>query len=604
MLRPLLILSLLIIPWITHAKVSYHIEITNPHQQLANISNTFPVAKNQELIVKMPVWRTGRYEILNFASAISDVNVVDQNGKPLNFEKTSKSTWRIQAGSDTRQATITYELYANELGLRTRHIDETHGFFDASATFLYSDNLRSEPLSVSWNGPKDWKGRSGLESSGKRSFRAKDFDQLIDSPIEIGIHEYFNFKVEGKIFEVVIWGQGNYDKTLIQTDLKKIVKGTKDIWGSYPFERYLFKLHLTDGQFGATEHINSTIIDLDRHIFKEREQYLRFVRVAAHEFIHTWNVKAYRPEGIAIYDYDKENYSKLLWLSEGSTSYFEDLILLRAGVITLKEFLKKLAQYLEDYKTKPGNTKISLTDYSFNYWMKSRDRHKRLNRTSGIYLEGKVFSLLLDLNMLAATKGKASYQDVHRKLYEDFRLPKTFSSNDVKQLVETLSPLKTDAIWSDYVDGRKKIDVLDLAKQIGLEAKYGGKPEMVSQKTGWLGIQIASGSDWIKIDSVAYNSPAWNAGLTSGDHIAAINGFRVTSKAWKDRLKTLRQKEEVTIDYYRRGRVHQAKLTAKEKPRARLSLVPTSKPSPEQKALFEAWTRTPWPEKKSKSVSH
>ena len=597
MLKSLSWIIVLLISTPVSANIKYHIEITNANQHLAKISNTFPIANGQkQLLVKMPVWRTGRYEVLNFSSAISDFTAVDQDNQSLSFEKKDKSTWLIVPEKKTKSVTLTYELYANELNLRTRHIDDTHGFFDASATFLYNDKSRDQEITITWDGPSSWRGRSGLESAGERAFKAKDFDELIDSPIEIGVHDFFSFK-EGKTFEVMIWGEGNYDKKQITRDLQKIVRGTKEIWGSYPFERYLFMLHLTDGQFGATEHVNSTIIDLDRHIFQDREQYLRFVRVATHEFIHTWNVKAYRPQGIARYNYDKENYSKLLWLSEGSTSYYEDLILLKAGVITQKEFLKDLAQDLQAYQEKPGNTKVSLADYSFDYWMKTDDNHRHHNRSSGIYLEGKILSLYLDLLMLESSSGKKGYAEVHKSLFKDYRLPKTFDERTIKTLLKKHSTLKVDELWQKYVDGTEKLPVKEIMAKLGLELNYGGKTANEAKKTAWLGIEIKKGSNWVKIERVTAGSPAWEAGLTAGDYISAINGFRVDSKSWQQRLKTLKVLDKTEIDYFRRGKAAKttAKITAKPKDKWALKFV--KKPTKAQKRLYEAWTRMPWPSK-------
>jgi predicted metalloprotease with PDZ domain len=177
-----------------------------------------------------------------------------------------------------------------------------------------------------------------MESKGPLSFTAPNWDVLTDSPIEAGPHQLRSFEADGRRYELVFWGRGNYDADKVAADLKKLVPQSQTIWRGYPFERYLFIIHATDGVGGATEHMNSTVIQLPRYRFKPDSGYLGFLATASHEFIHTWNVKAYRNAAMVPYDHQRENYTDLLWVEEGSTEYFTDHLLLRAGLMKPQQY--------------------------------------------------------------------------------------------------------------------------------------------------------------------------------------------------------------------------------------------------------------------------
>ncbi|MGB2076419.1 MAG: M61 family peptidase, partial [Pseudoalteromonas tetraodonis] len=326
------------------ADVNYALNISQPEHHLGDVNVEFPKTAQSFLDVKLPAWRTGRYEILNLANGVRYFKASDDEGNELKWEKIDHSTWRVHLNEPT-EVNIDYQVYANELGKRARHIDDSHAFIDASGFFMFSESFRQEPVTVELNVPKAWRSVSGMENyKNKHSFKASDYDVLVDSPIETGINELRTFKVNGREYELVVWGEGNYDIELMLTDLKKLVATGNVIWDSYPYERYVFMVHATSGAGGATEHLNSTIIQRPRDRFAKREDYLGFISTAAHEFIHTWNVKTYRPKGLAPYDYTNINYSKLLWIAEGSTSYFEDHLLVRSGIQTTDEFFKVLSK--------------------------------------------------------------------------------------------------------------------------------------------------------------------------------------------------------------------------------------------------------------------
>ena len=245
-----LIAALLLVAAAAQARVDYAIDLTSPEHHLGQVSATFPATPGPHLDVKMPAWRTGRYTILDLANGVRRFTATDAQGRPLPWHKVDKSTWRIALARPT-SVRIRYELYANELGLRTRHIDDSHAYLDASATFMYADRYRADDVSVALNIPNGWKSFSGMQSTGPQRFVAANWDVLVDSPIETGLDRSYRFSEGGRDYEVVFWGDGNYDPDQVVADIRKIVPQAGAIWSGYPFQRYVFMIHATDSAGGG-----------------------------------------------------------------------------------------------------------------------------------------------------------------------------------------------------------------------------------------------------------------------------------------------------------------------------------------------------------------
>jgi predicted metalloprotease with PDZ domain len=258
--------ALLAVASVADARVDYAIDLTSPEHHTGTVTAVFPESSGPYLDVRMPAWRTGRYTIMNLANGVSQFTATDSTGNPLPFEKVDKSTWRVRLNRPT-SVHVRYELYANELGSRSRHIDDSHAYLDASAVFMYSDRYRSDDVSVSLNVPSGWRSFSGMDSPTSNRFVAANWDILVDSPIETGNEKAVSFSEGGRDYQLVVWGEGNYDINRMAADLKKIVAQAPHIWDSYPFRRYVFMVHATDNVGGATEHRNSTVIQFPRYLF-------------------------------------------------------------------------------------------------------------------------------------------------------------------------------------------------------------------------------------------------------------------------------------------------------------------------------------------------
>ncbi|MCF2855994.1 PDZ domain-containing protein [Pseudoalteromonas sp. SMS1] len=589
-------LSLLTLAMISHfsmADVQYRLSITEPEHHLGNVDITFPKSAQAHLDVQLADWRTGRYEILDMANGVRFFEANDSVGNALKWHKVDKNTWRIHFDKPT-QVKVSYQVYANELAMRSRHIDDSHAFIDASGFFMYSDSFRQEPVTVALDVPEQWRSVSGMQfADSKHSFKADNYDILLDSPIETGINQLHKFKVDGRAYELVIWGEGNYDVDLMLKDLKKLVKTGSLIWHNYPYDRYVFMVHATSGARGATEHLNSTIIQRHRDRFASRNDYLGFISTAAHEFIHTWNVKNYRPTGLVPYDYVAINYSELLWLVEGSTSYLEDYLLLSAGITTNQEFYQGLTRTVNRHMQTPGREVQSVAHTSFDKWINQGGDHGR-NYSTNIYLEGALVSMALDIDLIDKSDGKISYRDVHSELYKQHKLPKSFDTNDVKRILQQISGRDYSGWWATYVDGPAILNFDKLFEKVGLEYDYplGTKPvakiEGSAKQAGAL----------LELTHVARGGNAWQAGLTAGDKLVAVNKHQVR-KDLATTLSIFEPGDVVTIDFIRRHKLVSLELTLAKGFNNSKVIRAVRAPSARQAKLYKAWTGVAHPNAKN-----
>ena len=569
------------------ATVDYTIDLTSPEHHLAQVGITFPATPAPYLDVKMPAWRTGRYTILDLANGVRRFTATDAAGRPLSWQKIDKSTWRIQLAS-AGAVRVGYELYANELGLRTRHIDDSHAYLDASAVFMYADRYRADDVSVALSVPPGWESFSGMNSPAPQRFVAANWDVLVDSPIETGNEKAYRFSEGGRDYEVVIWGEGNYDPDQVVADIRKIVPQAKSIWSGYPFQRYVFMIHATDGVGGATEHRNSTVIQVPRWNFQPRAKYLDFLSTTAHEFIHTWNVKDYRNAGMVPYAYQSEDYTDLLWLEEGSTEYFADPFVVRAGLMKPAEYFENLSTLIDRHKHKPGANEQSVAQASFDEWI-SVGGDRANNAQVDIYDEGQVASWMLDIALLEHTGGRVSYRDVHEALYKRFGgLARGFTAADVRTILRGLTGTSWDAWWARNVDSPAAVDFDKLLAAVGL--KLSAEPSVA-----WAGWAAKAAPGGMQLSSVERGSPAWNAGFVPDDIIVAVDGKRVANDRFEPALGERKPGETVTVTYFRRDQLAEKRLALGSTPKTRPSVVPVERPTPAQKALFQRWLLIPYP---------
>jgi predicted metalloprotease with PDZ domain len=516
--------------------------------------------------------------------------VRDESGQSLPWKKIAKNHWRIDSREAQGPIVFSYSLYANELTVRTNHLDRTHGYFNGASTFLYIPGKEAQPIDVTIVPPEEtWTIATTLPEVSPQTFRAADFNTLVDSPFEIGLQSRFEFEVLGKPHEWVIWGKGNVDPNQLIADTTKIIETEAKLFGGLPYDRYLFLLHLSNG-YGGLEHRESCSLIFSRNGFKKRDSYEDFLTLVAHEFFHLWNVKRIRPKELEAFDYDGENYTPSLWFSEGATSFYDSLIPMRAGLYDARTYLKSLSKTITRFLTTPGRLVQPLSESSFDAWIKLyRPDTNTPNSQMSYYLKGEMVTFLLDLALRRRHENQRSMDDVMRKLWTEFGQGEAgetgFTPGDLKRTIEAVAEFDLTSFFSKYIDG-----LMDLPFQAAL-ADFGLQLESnLGQKLPPIhGARLALENGKTLVKYVASNSPAEKAGLDAGDEILAIDGLRTNPDLMNDRLQASQPGDRLEITFFHQDELLQTILTLGEPEASQYTVVPLKDPTEAQQKRFQNW---------------
>ena len=595
------IISLLLITVMASAQqpsIHYSLGMSKPHTHLfeveVRIAKLSSADKDLDLI--MPAWRSGRYVIFDFSGGVQGFSAVDENGKTLAWSKTDKQTWRIVRG---KASTITarYLVYANEFSDRTRGLNDEHAFIDPATTFMFVKKYLNEPLTLMVNPFGNWHVTTGLDQPGgkENTFTAPNYEYFADCPIEIGNQNDFVFDVDGIPHDLMIAGQGNWDEKKMMPDLTKLVEANKKFWGRLPYERYVFMLEVYPNIGGATEHINSTIIQTRPFGFKNPDSYRSFLGLVSHEYFHTWNVKQLRPKGITPYDYTREDYVKELWVAEGTTSYYGELMLVRTGFKAQQEFLDDVVRSVQEDRMRPGNKVQSVTESSFDAWVKYwRGRQDAYNAESDYYGKGSHVSLLLDLVIRNMSKNKHSLDDVMRTMFERFPLGKGYTVDDLQKVCEEMAGSSLQQFFLDYVHGTTPLPWEKFLGYAGLQLE-----KKNTEPKPWLGIFTFDRDNQAQIYSVVAGSPAYDAGLNVNDQVLALNGFRARTNDLTNRIAEMKEGDRVKLMVFRDDKLREFEVTLRNQDVPNYSITNVNNPTEPQKAIHDDWLRTSWGNEKN-----
>ncbi|MBS1786975.1 MAG: M61 family metallopeptidase [Acidobacteria bacterium] len=580
--------------------LSYVLSFPQPHTHLYEVALTISNVTTLQLDVLLPVWTPGSYLVREYARHVQDFNSTDDAGT-LRWKKTDKATWRIEAaGSADKPKTIhvNYRVYANELATQTSHLDATHAYFNGASLFLYVLAVKDQPHRLKIVAPEGWQVASPLaltpDSDGY--FTAANYDRLIDSPTEVGKHKLLEFDVRGKRHRVAIWGQYEFDDERLKTDLAKIVETGAQIFGGLPYDHYLFIVHVQPGIGGGTEHLNANVSMTAPQSFSSDRGYKGFLGLESHEYFHHWNVKRIRPVELGPFDYQHENYTRGLWVSEGITSYYGDLILCRAGLISPAEYFAGLAGTISGYERSPGRFKQSAESASFDAWIKQyRPDENSINTAMSYYTKGEILGLLFDLEIRSLTNGAKSLDDVMRLLLEEHGLPKPgFTEAELKATIEKVAGASLTDFWNRFVGGNDEIDFNAYFNKVGLKLEKSYQPGTPyagskTDKPGMLGITFRPQGDRVIVSNLFSGSPAYDGGLNTGDELAAIDGKRLSAGNAGELLNDLRAGQRVVLTVFRRERMMTFELMATVKAFDRYTISESKDASDSLKALRKAW---------------
>jgi predicted metalloprotease with PDZ domain len=566
--------------------VRYTVDVREPHGHLIGVEARFP-SGGAHVDLRLPVWTPGSYLVREYQRHVQDFAAFAPDGRPLPVVKLDKSTWRVDA-REAQAVVVRYRVYAWELTVRTAHFDDTHAFLNGACLFVYHDALVGRPAHVHVLAPAAWHVATALDVHGG-AYVAANYDELVDSPFHIGTHELVEFTAQGRPHAIAIWGRAPIDRAQLVADVTKIIDAAAALFGGVPYDRYTFLLLSAPNAYGGLEHASSSTLLTTPSSFAPRKKYQEFLELVSHEFFHLWNVKRIRPAALGPFDYQREAYTRSLWVMEGITSYYDRLFLVRAGLMTAREYLDKLGEELGKIAATPGRAHVTLEEASFDAWIKHyRPDENSVNSTISYYLKGGAVALLLDLEIRARSRGARSLDDVMRVLWRDFGARGVgFADDEFARVVEDAAGVPLDDFFARYVRGRDELDARATLGAVGLAVKesWDGVGEG-DPAPGWLGATVKD--DGVIAASLA-GGPAERAGLYALDEIVALDGLRADAAAVKEQLALRKPGERVTFTVFRRDELRTVEVTLGEHPRDKLQLAAVADPTDAQRAAYQAW---------------
>lgn len=580
------------------AGLVYRLRMPEPHTHLFHVElEASGVAGPARLV--MPSWTPGSYLMREFPRNVVSLEASDGAGRPLGARKTDKNTWAVDApeGGVLRARWV---VHADELSVRTSHMDASHAFVSPTSVFAYLDGRRDEPLRLEVEPPAGWRVTTALEEDGgPTAFRAAHYDELADSPLEIGTHETFAWEVEGKTHRYAVWGRGNWDRDRLMLDTSRIVRAEAALFGGLPYRSYSIILHLSPGGAGGLEHRESTVLLADRWSFRG-PAYESFLGLVAHELFHAWNGKRIRPAVLGPFDYTREAYTRELWVVEGLTTYYTDLLLRRAGVISQGRYLDKLGETITRQQQLPGRRVQPVEDASLDAWIKFyRPDANTPNATISYYQKGGLVGLLLDLEIRSATGNGRSLDDVMRALWERWGARDVgFPEGAVEAVASEVAGRDLKPLFDRWLRSTEELDydaalaAAGLALRPAHEGRPGGAPAFAGMRTeARTGLQFKGEGGRTVVGSVLAGTPAWRAGVNAGDEVVALDGLRITPDALGARLQEKPHGARAALTVFRRDELLTVEMEVEHAPPSRLAVRPVDQPTEAQRRVLDDWLR-------------
>ena len=511
----------------------YQIEFDDYRQHLIHVTLRFVADPTQ--VLSLPTWIPGSYLIREFSKHIESVRAYDEEGRLLEIQKFEKNKWRL-FNTDHELITVEYDVYAYDLSVRGAYVDQTRLYVNPACACLGLEGQEDKAVEVELFLPDELKHfqlATGMASKslvkGRFTLKAKNYAELIDAPFELAEQTRFSFEANGIPHEFVVSGKHAMNATRMQKDIEKICATEISMFGSAPFSNYTFMTMATANSYGGLEHPNSTSLispreDLPKVNEPEEpsEDYQRFLGLCSHEYFHSWLVKFIRPENFVNYDLNKEGYTSLLWIFEGFTSYYDDLILLRSGVISQASYIKLLKTQIDRYLQNPGRFVQSVSESSFDAWVKFyRQDENSNNAGTSYYNKGCLVALCLDLGL----RLRGSSLDVlMRKLYENAQ--KGIQVHE-RTIVELCNELTGDN-WIEQIN--HLINTTDELPLDQLFPEFGLSYSLKNDKSLPLGLKLVDKPEGVLVQSARRDGAAAQAGLSAHDVIIAIDGLKATVK--------------------------------------------------------------------------
>lgn len=582
-------------------EILYTVEAVTPAEHRGRFSLDLDGLTSPTFDLVLPSWVPGSYIIMNYSRGFRDlVARREPEGTPLPVELVDKARWRVRT-EGAAHVRVEYTVYGHHLLTEGFDLTPDHLFVNAALCLPYVDGHLSDPVVVALEVPADWTVVTELEEESRTPprYRARDYDELVDSPIDVGRPLILTIRPDGIPHRISLCGEGgNYDASALEQDIGKVVEASIALVGESPLDRYTFFYHLTDVPDGGLEHANSASCVVSRTAFRPPESYRYFLGLTAHEYLHLYNVKRIRPKVLGPFDYTRENYTRLLWWMEGTTDYFTHLVLRRAGIFTPEQFLKDRARLVKTYLDTPGRNRISLEDSSFLSWIDRYQPYEETpNQSVSYYLKGDLVSMCLDLEIRHRTETRASLETVLRLLWKEYGKPGIgLEEGELLSIANRATGLDLSDFFGRYVRGTSEVDLTASAEYAGLVLAPKARPpdEKDEPEPGDLGITVEDSAGLPRVRHALAGRAGRGAGLSPGDEIVAVNGAKVTFSNFDKALERLPAGSPVELTVFRRGFLHRVSLLTGSPPPRKYAFTPSETPSESAKKVYETWIGAPW----------
>lgn len=593
---------LLFLPFVAFAvePIRYHVTFPDAAAHYADVQADFPVSGESELTVFMPVWTPGSYLVREYAKNIVELRATTQSGQNLTVEKITKNRWKVaSAGQSTVR--IWYRLYCREMNVRGNWVEQSFAMLNGAPTFLgkVGDGPRSYEVALTL--PEGWKGsHTPMTPTGvPHTYTAPDFDTLVDSPIFLGSPQVDRFDVDGvPHFLVTLLGDEAWDNPRVVRSLQRVVEEQRTFWGGMPYRTPYYFFNLLTGSRGGLEHHNSVTISADRWLSSTRGGVVSWLSLASHEYFHAWNGKRLRPIAHGPFDYEQENYSRALWIVEGITSYYQHVMLARAGFYTQEQYLGIISGGIAGVERTPGQQIQSLGSASFDAWIKAyRPDENSLNVLFSYYSGGSIAGLLFDAEIQRVSQGRRSLDDVMREAYRRHSSERGYRDEEFIALASEVAGADLQSWFQQVIETPRRFDYQPFLDWYGLEFEKPTDPKPPADKNpepmdpprGWLGLDTANREGRLVVTAVRSGTPAATAGLSVDDEILAIDGYRVRADELSRRLASYAVGAEISLLLARQEKILTLPATLGLEPRETWKLKVRADSNEEQKRRRERW---------------
>lgn len=523
----------------------------------------------------MPSWTPGSYVIRDFAAHVEGLQALDETGQQRSVRKTSKNRWHIEADGAER-LTVSYAVWAGETHVAGSRVEADFALLNGAGIFMYNEASRQRPQEVVIELPAAWPDvYVALRAGGQqRAWRARDYDELVDSPIVAGTLDYREFNIGGQSYALVVpVGNPLWDNDQAAGDLGKIVAVQQAFWDTNPFERQYLFFNFFMGPFSGLEHDHSTVMMCGPWQMTERSDYIKWLGLVSHEFFHAWNVRRMRPAALADYDYDREMYTRELWLAEGISSYYDNLLVFRAGLISVAEYFDLLAEEIRNYETMPGRRIRSAERASFDAWIKQyQPDENSVNSTVSYYRKGALIGFVTDTAIRRRTGHRASLDTVMRDMYQRYGPHGpgrgAYPSGAFEDEIERVAGTDVRALVEGMLITTADPDVDTALDWYGLRLDrlppQDTQDGNVAAEPAGFGVEWQVSGERLLAAHVLLGQAGARAGILPGDELLAIDGLRVTTLDYAERIRRLRPGQRVELTLVRHERL--LKLAAEAQP--------------------------------------